>query len=123
MSSIGDLIDKMYECRETRKDLEKTIQQLLFQEKECELHLYNLLDEQGLKQAAGHKAQFSVTEKEVPSVTNWDKVYQFIADTNEFGLLYKRITLGLWKELNEEGTVVPGVETIKLPSYTLRVKK
>jgi hypothetical protein len=123
MNSIGELIDAMYLYRESRKEHEAVIKDLIKREKEIELALYSLLDVQGLKQAAGNLAQFSVSKKEVPSVANWDDVYDYIQETGEFGLLHKRISLGLWKELIDEGKSIPGINAVELQGFTLRVKK
>ena len=123
MNRLGNKIDQMYSYREDRKQLELALKEIREVEAILEHEIYALLNEQGLKQAAGASAQFSMTTKEVPSIDDWAEVYDYIMATGEFGLLHKRISLGLWKELVDEGVVVPGTHVTELASFTLRVKK
>ena len=122
-SSLGDMIEEMYLQRELRREHEAVIEFIKKQERILEYAIYDVLNQSGIKQASSKSAQFSMQIKEAPKVTDWDKVYKFILTTHEFGLLHKRISLGLWKEAKEEGILIPGIETVEMPSYTLRVKK
>ena len=120
---LGEMIEEMYLYREVRREHEKIVEGLKKQEKALEYAIYDVLNVWGLKQASSKSAQFSMQVKEVPQVQDWQDVYDYIMTTGEFGLLHKRLSLGLWKETRDEGIIIPGIEVIEMPSYTLRVKK
>lgn len=57
------------------------------------------------------------------SAADWQAVYRFIADGNEFGMLHKRLSSGFVKEYAKQhkGEYPPGVNVFR--EFTVNVKK
>jgi hypothetical protein len=118
--SIGYDIDRLYAVRGERKAREAEVADLLRVEKELEAKIIEKLSSQKLTGAKGSWAQFSITEVEVPKVTNWPDLYNFIRLNNAFELLHKRIGVTEWAVYREEGIIIPGTEVLQITKSSLR---
>ncbi len=113
IKELGSTIDELYALRERRLDIEKTVKELKSQEHELRQELIGILNESGLAKASGHQATASIRTSTVPIVTDWDQVWEYVADHDRFDLLQKRLSTVAWRDLQESGTLVPGTESIE----------
>jgi hypothetical protein len=120
MSNIGQMIDALYETREERLELERTANMLKKVETQLSDDIIKGLSDVDLKAGRGDRANFSFKKEEVPNVTNWPVLFKFVATTNEFGLLQKRISIPVWKSFKEENElIIPGTEVFELTKVSL----
>jgi len=118
--AIGAMIDALYETREERLKLERAADVLKKVEAQLSKDIVSGLSEVDLKAGRGNRANFSFKTEETPNVTNWPILYKFVATTNEFGLLQKRISVPVWKSFKEESNlIVPGTEVFELTKVSL----
>lgn len=117
---LGEVIDALYDTRADRIALDKKSEALKKEEARLGDYLIKKLGDSGLASARGVKATFTPKTKEVPNVTCWDKVYDFILENEALHLVQKRISESAWKELREaDGVLVPGTEVFEKSTYSL----
>ncbi len=68
----------------------------------------------------GLSANVSISETDVPTVKDWDLVYDYIKTNDSFYLLQKRMSAAAFRELLNLGHEVPGVEIFKDRKLNLR---
>ncbi len=68
----------------------------------------------------GLSANVSISETDVPTVKDWDLVYDYIKTNDSFYLLQKRMSAAAFRELLNLGHEVPGVENFKDRKLNLR---
>lgn len=62
----------------------------------------------------------SLKNKVIWTPKDWDKIYSYIEEHKEFGLLHKRLSRGLLETLEKNGIEVPGVGKMELPEVAFR---
>jgi hypothetical protein len=62
----------------------------------------------------------SLKTKEVYTPEDWPQIYGYILEHKEFGLLHKRLSSGLLKELEESGINVPGIKKLEFDDVSFR---
>jgi hypothetical protein len=122
-TSIGSMIDGLYDLRAQRLAIEKQVEELKASETATKEEILFLLKESGLEGAKGEVATASIQYKIKPNVTDWDAVYTYIRENDMFALLQKRLTTTLWSALAEDGITVPGTEPIPIVDLSLTKSK
>ena len=113
MKDLGSTIDKLYELRDRRLGIERSIKEMKQQEYALRAEVLTMLGEAGLQKASGALATCGVTTTEIPLVSDWSEVHTYIRENNRFDLLQKRISVLAWRDLKESGVLVPGTESIE----------
>jgi hypothetical protein len=111
MKPIGQIVDEISEVREQRRVLELKVKELKEKQTDLEQDLINLCLENDLTSVRGSKASCTISEKIYPTVSDWDVFYQFIRDYNYFHFLEKRPSVGAYREAQNQGITIPGVES------------
>ena len=122
-TSIGSMIDGLYDLRAQRLAIEKQVEELKAAETEMREAIIGTLKESGLEGAKGETATASLQYKIKPNVQDWDAVYDYIRENDMFALLQKRLTTTLWAALQEDGITVPGTEGIPIVDLSLTKSK
>ena len=122
-TSIGSMIDGLYDLRAQRLAIEKQVEELKAAETEMREAIIGTLKESGLEGAKGEAATASLQYKIKPNVQDWDAVYAYIRENDMFALLQKRLTTTLWAALQEDGITVPGTEGIPIVDLSLTKSK
>ena len=105
---IRNMDDMLNDLAETRKELETQIA--------------TTLKGQGIDRVGNDACTLSIKEEIVPTVEDWDKVYQHILDTKQFELLQKRMSATAYRELLQLGMDLPGVTSTELTRVNFRSK-
>ena len=105
---LGEIIDRLYATRASRLDLMKLADELKATETQLKEEILNLLENIGLEKASGKIATVGIRRNEIPLVTEWEEIHQFIKTTDRFDLLQKRLSAPAWRELYQGGILVPG---------------
>ena len=117
---LDDKIDEMYELREKKKELEAEVKELGAKITACSEWLLAKYREVGTTTARGSLASATVTESVVPNIVDWGAVSEWIMENDGVYLVHRRISAGPWKELQDAGTKVPGIESFTKTSISLR---
>jgi len=118
--NLGDLIEQAHQLREVIRGDERKINALKEDFKELSSQIIVQMDEQGAKRIGGLSANVSISETDVPTVKDWDLVYDYIKTNDSFYLLQKRMSAAAFRELLNLGHEVPGVEIFKDRKLNLR---
>ena len=120
-----NLDDKMNMLADTRLQLK----QLLEQEKKLkqvqnalEAEIAADMERQGLTQTGNDACTISLKTEVVPTVENWDALWEHIFDTRQSELLQKRMSATAYRELLAMAQTVPGVRSTELTRVNYRSK-
>ena len=120
-----NLDDKMNMLADTRLQLK----QLLEQEKKLkqvqnalEAEIAADMERQGLTQTGNDACTISLKTEVVPTVENWDALWEHIFDTRQSELLQKRMSATAYRELLAMAQTVPGVRSTELTRVNFRSK-
>lgn len=121
--SIGLKIDMLYDLRQQRLSKQKEVDEMKKSERKLTDELLEEMQHLDLDKAAGSTATVGVLEKTVPHVTDWDAALEYIFETRNASLLYRRLNQASYAELKELGTEVPGTEPIVQRTLSLTRSK
>ena len=120
-----NLDDKMNMLADTRLQLK----QLLEQEKKLkqvqnalEAEIAADMERQGLTQTGNDACTISLKTEVVPTVEDWDALWEHIFDTRQTELLQKRMSATAYRELLAMAQAVPGVRSTELTKVNYRSK-
>jgi hypothetical protein len=116
-----ELINRVFKAREERLALQKVVDQMKEAEDADMLTLKNQAIAEGLTEIGTEIAVIKVKPVRNPVVTNWEKLYSFIRERDDFSLLYKSLSKTAVKEYWEEGDEVPGVSAED--DYSISISK
>jgi hypothetical protein len=119
---IGDLLDRAWELRETRKLLEAQVADIEKQEKAALEEVLNRLSKDQINGARGTRCSAFLDEKDVPQVKDWSAFYKYIQTTGDFDLLQKRPGEKACALRWENGEQLPGVEKFHVVKVSLRTR-
>ena len=122
--TLGTLLDQMQQLRDERRDLEAQSKELKTKYEELEIKAIEMMENAGLDKASGELATAAVSENEVPSVTDWNRLLPWIKRNGAWQLFERRIAKGAWVELvqNRKGRALPGVESYVTKRINLRTR-
>ena len=120
--TMSELVDKMVEIREERRRIGARDKELIEQWKSLEFETISRLDEQGMEKASAPSGTISINETVLPQVNDWDEFYKYITDNDAFHLLQKRPAAAAFREMNDGGFKIGGVDPFTQRSIGLRKK-
>jgi len=118
---LGTAIDKLYELRSQRLDVEKVVKTMKSDELALRVHIKQMLDSINLDGAKGSAATAAVITSVDPVAKDWLQIYEFIRENDAFDMLQKRLSSMAVKERWESGILVPGIE--KFDNWDLSITK
>lgn len=118
--TLGGKIDELYALRERYREISKEVNELKELMESMEQELIADLDGMELRLGRGNKASVSVSETTVPTVNDWDALYQYVIDNEALYLFERRVAATAWRELMESGESVPGTEPFTKRKLSLR---
>ena len=108
--TLGEAIDALYAARAARLAKANEVKELQVAEAAAKLVVLELLSTSGLEKASGKFATAGITRTDVPFIQDWDAIYAYIKENNRFDLIQKRIGVVAWRDLYNDGVLVPGTE-------------
>ena len=118
---LGTAIDKLYELRSQRLDVEQVVKTMKSDELALRVHIKQMLDSINLDGAKGSAATAAVITSVDPVAKDWLQIYEFIRENDAFDMLQKRLSSMAVKERWESGILVPGIE--KFDNWDLSITK
>ena len=125
MENIPNLDDKMNMLNDTRQELKKLQAQektLKDTQNYLEAEIAADMAKQGLTQTGNDVCTISIKTEVVPTVENWDALWEHIFDTRQSELLQKRMSATAYRELLAMAQTVPGVRSTELTRVNFRSK-
>lgn len=117
---LDELIDKMFELRESKRELDARSKELGQEYAALEARLIERLDEVGTETSRGQLASVTITEQLVPRIEDWGAVEEYVMNNDAIYLLHRRVSSGPWKELLDTGENVPGITPFTKRAISLR---
>lgn len=103
-------VDLYFMARESRLAADRAAEKLKETEILLKDELIRHLTENQVTSIGGKLARVTMQKKVKAITQSWEKVYEYIKDTNSWDLLQKRLTESAVKARWEDGVKVPGVE-------------
>jgi hypothetical protein len=107
---IEVLSARLKEVKAERSDLAKQRATLWNEQAQLEQDLIDLLSEIGIDAAKTSIGTVRVTETIQPAVDDWQEVYDYIVEQNQPYLFYKRLNPAGYRELLDNGIIIPGTK-------------
>lgn len=117
---IGTIIDRLYELRAEKADLNDKIKLIESEISDLKPLLMARLDDEETIKACGKLASVTITSQVVPNVTDWDLVHRYIVENDACYLLEKRLSAAPYRELLLTGEPIPGTEPFEKRDISLR---
>ena len=119
--NINKLIDEFVETKAAKEALDEDRKVLTQKLARIEADIMAQMSEAGLTQAASDKASCTMRKARNPHITNWEEFYRYVATTNQFELLHKRLSSIAFRERWEAGEAIPG--TTPVDQFELSVRR
>jgi len=112
MSKIGQMIDRLFELREKKRNLKEKEKEIQKEFEQVQSELLEIMQLEGLSLARGEKASASVKVKIFARPVDFEQFVIWAVENQRFDMLYKRVNNAPVAEMVEkENKVPPGVET------------
>lgn len=120
--SLAACVDLLYKIRQERLAKDKEAAALKEKETALSEHLINNLPKSEASGIAGKVARVSIETKQIVTVTDWDKLYDYVVKNKKkgaFALLQRRVSDSAVKEIWQAGKPVPGCSPFNVPVISL----
>jgi uncharacterized protein YPO0396 len=117
---LDDIIDEMVVVRDQKRELEEKIKAYNSQLRDLEERYIQRCKEVGTEYARGRLGSATIVETVVPKIDDFDLVAEWIKENDALYLLHRRVSSVAWKELQDMGETVPGIEPFTKISVSLR---
>ncbi len=119
--TLGACADLLLELRTRRLEIQREVDAIKSRETAIKEHIIKSLPESGATGVAGAHAYVSMVPKQVPTVDDWWEVYEYIAATQQFDLLTRKLNTRAVMDRWENDLDIPGVR--RYNTTTLSVRK
>lgn len=119
---LGGLVDKMFQLREKKREIEAAAKDLSGQIETLESEIMEAMKAQGVDKMSGSLASVSISSTTVARVTDWDAFWAYIHKMKYGHLLQRRVSDPAYRELLESGKKVPGTEPFTNLRLNLRTR-
>lgn len=120
---IGAKIDLRQKLEADKKEAAEVVKAIEAHITSVETALLAQLDKEQTTNGGGKLATVSVTESIVPTVTDWDSFYKYIARMKYYHLLERRPSVTGCRELFETKGAIPGVMPFTKRKLNFTTKK
>jgi hypothetical protein len=112
--TIGTCADHAYKIQQERLKLQKRVDDMKAQELALLKHAEVMMQKAHLEVCKGKLGQIRRSMEALPQGENWGKIYEHIAETGQFELLQRRISVSACRERWDLGEKIPGIDRIDL---------
>ncbi len=117
--TIGAKIDKLYKIKLKIALANKKVDAIKLEYKKLEDEIYDELSTEKLEVSEGKLGRASRKKENTPTVTNWNKLHEYIVENDAFDLLQKRVSSTAFRARWDEKVKIPGVKKFKKTSLNL----
>lgn len=123
VANASALVDAYILKRAERLTADKVAEKLKKEETELQKALIDICIKGGAKALGGSKGVVNYERTNKPTVTDWEKLYQYIREHNAFELLQRRLGEGAVTERWDDDITIPGVGTWPVDKLTISGKE
>ena len=118
-----EIVKRMVDVRDERRKISARDKELIDEWRSLETELLLRLDEQGVEKASTTDGTASIIKTVLPQVTDWDEFYKWMIKEDSLHLLQRRPAAAAFRELNDSGVKIAGVEPYTKREIGLRKKQ
>lgn len=119
--TIEELLDVMYNTRESIRQVEKTKSDLQAIYDEAEYELVQVMQDAGVRSAGIDSCTATLKQEKYPQVVDMGRFVAWCADNNYSNMLQKRVSSAVFKEFFEQSGEYPdGIDTYDKMSVLVR---
>ncbi len=118
--TLDELISQVYEIRKKASEAQSQANELKETQKSLEALIISRMDDQGVLVSGNRVAKVAISEDVVPSVDDWEKVFEYVKKKDAFYLLYKQISASSYRELQNAGEAIPGTAPFTRRKLSIR---
>jgi hypothetical protein len=122
--NISELINQLISVKQQRTELAAKDSELSKEVSRLEADIMHAMTEAGTTKAAspeGHSA--AMNKKTHPVIVDWNTFYEYVAKSQSFDLLHKRLSSTAFKDRWESGEVIPGTSTSEVWELSVRASR
>jgi hypothetical protein len=122
--NISELINQLISVKQQRTELAAKDSELSKEVSRLEADIMHAMTEAGTTKAAspeGHSA--AMNKKTHPVIVDWNAFYEYVAKSQSFDLLHKRLSSTAFKDRWESGEVIPGTSTSEVWELSVRASR
>jgi hypothetical protein len=108
--NVNQLINERADVKSRMDKLNRELKDLRAESDYIDVLLLKKMDAEGMSRTANDAASVSINEDTVPEVTDWDQLYQYVTETQDFSLIQRRVSSTAYKEILKLGDGVPGLQ-------------
>jgi hypothetical protein len=108
--NVNQLINERADVKSRMDKLNRELKDLRAESDYIDVLLLKKMDAEGMSRTANDSASVSINEDTVPEVTDWDQLYQYVTETQDFSLIQRRVSSTAYKEILKLGDGVPGLQ-------------
>ena len=109
--SLGSTIDRLLDLSQRLKRLGQVEKRIKEEMDELEGRVMSALDAQDSVLGSGLRGKATISSSEVPTLEDLDVLFEFMKQNDAPYLLERRVALTPWRELLQQGTLVPGTKS------------
>ena len=117
--TLGACADILFELRNKRLELQKSVDRLVEEESALKSHIIANLPNEDASGISGKVARVGVVTKKIPQVTDWIVFYDYVKNTGYFDLIQRRLSDSSVKERWVDGVDIPGVGSFELKTVSI----
>lgn len=118
--TTGSLIDRMLHIRDEKSEMAKTMKDLTDESTALEATLLKRLQDDDTMQAKSKLATATISTLVLPNISNWEMFEEWIYENQALYMLGRRPAAAAYRELQQQGTEVPGLEPYTKTSISLK---
>ncbi len=120
--NLNDLIAFGRDIRDAMEKIEKELKVLKGDKEVNDSAILDLMESQGIDRTGTDEANVSVTQRKIPTATDWEAIHKYIMDTGYLHVQQKRLSLKAIEEIMEQEGEIPGIEIADKPFLNFRRK-
>lgn len=118
--TLDSLMNQLAEVNRDYNELSRSLNQLKGQKDALERDIECAMNDVGIRSAGNDALKISLSDEIVPTVTDWEALFQYIEREGAFYLLQKRMAAGAYREAHQMGLEIPGVEPFTKTKMSVR---
>ena len=118
--TLGATLDRIYRIDKIVGRLNKRIDRLKAERERLDTETMSVMEDAETIIAAGKVARGTITESDVPTAQDWNKIEEFIYQNRALYLLDRRISAASYRELLQSVGEIPGIATFTRKKLNVR---
>lgn len=117
---IADIISELLQMKADLSAINKEAESIKREISVLEGEIINYLRQQDVQSLSTTGGRVTLVKEVVPTVTNWDAVFDFVKNNDAFYLLQKRISSTAWREFTQQEGDIEGIEAYETTKLSTR---